>query len=68
MAFGGVETGKKSAQEAHSPMVTARLVGSIGLRTPAKGIKTVAAAVLLMILENRVVPKPKMSRSVSTPS
>ena len=65
IALGGVETGRKSAQDAQRPMVTARLVGSIGLSTPANGISTVAAAVLLMILEKRVVPRPKMSKSVS---
>jgi len=59
IAFGGVEIGKNNAVEAQSPMTTGRIIGLLYVSIIPIGIKIVAVAVLLIILDNITVKKAK---------
>ena len=59
MAFGGVDTGRNSAQEAQRPITTGNIRGLGPAQSTAIGIRIVAVAVLLIILEKTTVANAK---------
>ena len=61
IALGGEETGKNNAQEALKPMSTAIGTGSTPGIMLATGIKIVAVAVLLIMLERSTVTNAKIN-------
>src|SRR5699024_7547783 len=65
MALGGVDIGRKSAVEAEKPITSDTSTACSGNKEAPTGIKTLAAAVLLIMLDNKVVSQPK-SKSITT--
>src|SRR5699024_12332691 len=61
MALGGVDIGRKSAVEAEKPITSDTSTACSGNKEAPTGIKTLAAAVLLIMLDNKVVSQPKCS-------
>ena len=57
MAFGGVDIGRNKAVDADSPTIKATSNAWSGRRVTPNGINILAAAVLLIILDSRVVNK-----------
>jgi predicted outer membrane lipoprotein len=64
MAFGGVDMGNNKAQEALKPIIRGMTIGFCVPNRPAIGMRIVAVAVLLIILEKTTVRTPKRSDRV----
>ena len=58
MALGGVEIGRNKAVEADSATTSEMPRAYSGSKDTPKGIRILAAAVLLIILDNSVVKRP----------